>query len=375
MKRTVCIFLLIATCLACTIASASSRNQLLNDFPYYEYDSESKMLMIKDNGDLHNAPELIADNCFMYVNVADGNAPLFLLAIGASDRATHSIEIITDTVEYTISAQATEAGKAMPIFCSPTGKVPQLIPDILASEKVMVKLRNKAILEDATFILNKEQLRLLDQFYSYYLSVRDSKDEFTLSLIDAINDSGLTVETRKHTPQAKNSNGGLYPWVMSYLDEKYPGTVQSGDGWDEIAQHVIQRGNLSLTVDELYVALSSLESKDSVFAVLNALIASSIRTHADVKQENTPQNMTSQAKEIVEKTESKVYSTLKPGSKGQAVLDARMKLYELGYFSKKPTQTEYTNNMKDYVKKFEKDNGLKQDGILSPEDQEVLFGL
>ena len=69
------------------------------------------------------------------------------------------------------------------------------------------------------------------------------------------------------------------------------------------------------------------------------------------------------------------YTTLKPGSKGQAVLDARMKLYELGYFSKKPTQTEYTNNMKDYVKKFEKDNGLKQDGILSPEDQEVLFGL
>lgn len=68
------------------------------------------------------------------------------------------------------------------------------------------------------------------------------------------------------------------------------------------------------------------------------------------------------------------YDTLKPGSKGQAVLDARMKLYELGYFSKKPTQTEYTNNMMDYVKKFEKDYGLEQDGILSPEDQMVLFG-
>lgn len=72
---------------------------------------------------------------------------------------------------------------------------------------------------------------------------------------------------------------------------------------------------------------------------------------------------------------SSQYDTLKPGNKGQAVLDARMKLYELGYFSKKPTQTEYTENMKDYVKKFEKDNGLKQDGILSPEDQEVLFSL
>lgn len=69
------------------------------------------------------------------------------------------------------------------------------------------------------------------------------------------------------------------------------------------------------------------------------------------------------------------YTTLKPGSKGQAVLDARMKLYELGYFSKKPMQKEYTKNMMDYVKRFEKDHGLKQDGILSPEDQEILFGL
>jgi len=69
------------------------------------------------------------------------------------------------------------------------------------------------------------------------------------------------------------------------------------------------------------------------------------------------------------------YKILKPGSKGQAVLNARMKLYELGYFRNKPTQTEYTNNMKDYVRKFEKDNGLEQDGILSPEDQEILFGL
>ena len=69
-----------------------------------------------------------------------------------------------------------------------------------------------------------------------------------------------------------------------------------------------------------------------------------------------------------------IYTTLKPGSKGQEVLDARMKLYELGYFKKKPTQTEYTDSMADYVKKFEKDHGLTQDGVLSPEDQKVLFG-
>lgn len=72
---------------------------------------------------------------------------------------------------------------------------------------------------------------------------------------------------------------------------------------------------------------------------------------------------------------TKQYETLKPGSNGQSVLDARIKLFELGYFSKMPTRTDYTNDMANYVKKFEKDNGLYPDGILSPEDQEVLFSL
>lgn len=79
--------------------------------------------------------------------------------------------------------------------------------------------------------------------------------------------------------------------------------------------------------------------------------------------------------EEAQKEPEKTYTTLKPGSNSQEVLDARMKLYELGYFKKKPTQTEYTDSMADYVKKFEKDHGLTQDGMLSPEDQEVLFGL
>lgn len=79
--------------------------------------------------------------------------------------------------------------------------------------------------------------------------------------------------------------------------------------------------------------------------------------------------------EEAQKEPEKTYTTLKPGSNSQEVLDARMKLYELGYFKKKPIQTEYTDSMADYVKKFEKDHGLTQDGVLSPEDQEVLFGL
>ena len=69
--------------------------------------------------------------------------------------------------------------------------------------------------------------------------------------------------------------------------------------------------------------------------------------------------------EEAQKEPEKTYTTLKPGSNSQEVLDARMKLYELGYFKKKPTQTEYTDSMADYVKKFEKDHGLTQDGVLS----------
>lgn len=41
--------------------------------------------------------------------------------------------------------------------------------------------------------------------------------------------------------------------------------------------------------------------------------------------------------EEAQKEPEKTYATLKPGSNSQEVLDARMKLYELGYFKKKPT--------------------------------------
>ncbi|MBQ7785166.1 MAG: WG repeat-containing protein [Clostridia bacterium] len=128
--------------------------------------------------------------------------------------------------------------------------------------------------------------------------------------------------------------------------------------WDEAGDFneglacVIKEGSLTVLTseDSLHESEASLESateEGNMYAVGNSL----------------PEN------------EAVLYTTLKPGCDSQAVLDARMKLYELGYFKNKPTQTEYTTAMKDYVKKFEKDNGLKQDGILSPEDQEVLFSL
>ena len=68
-----------------------------------------------------------------------------------------------------------------------------------------------------------------------------------------------------------------------------------------------------------------------------------------------------------------LYRTLELGIKGEDVLAARMRLFELGYYSKKPTQMDFTSNMKDYVIEFQKANALKADGILTSEVQELLF--
>lgn len=67
------------------------------------------------------------------------------------------------------------------------------------------------------------------------------------------------------------------------------------------------------------------------------------------------------------------FRELSPGCEGDDVFAVRMKMYELGYFRNVPNQRDYTNTMKDYVKKFERDYQLEVDGILTPYEQAVLF--
>ncbi|MBR6569009.1 MAG: peptidoglycan-binding protein [Clostridia bacterium] len=67
------------------------------------------------------------------------------------------------------------------------------------------------------------------------------------------------------------------------------------------------------------------------------------------------------------------YRMLEPGCEGDDVLQARNAMYKLGFFANKPTQTEYTQAMTDYVEKFERAFGLEVDGLLSPRDQALLF--
>jgi fibronectin type 3 domain-containing protein len=67
------------------------------------------------------------------------------------------------------------------------------------------------------------------------------------------------------------------------------------------------------------------------------------------------------------------YRLLEPGCIGEDVLKARKRMYELGYYSKVPTQTEFTKAMMEYVKDFQRNNSLPETGILSQAEQAYLF--
>lgn len=67
------------------------------------------------------------------------------------------------------------------------------------------------------------------------------------------------------------------------------------------------------------------------------------------------------------------YETLAIGYEGEIILDIRMRMYELGYFTKVPTQTEFTKGMVEYVNRFQAENGLPVEDIITPEMQALLF--
>lgn len=67
------------------------------------------------------------------------------------------------------------------------------------------------------------------------------------------------------------------------------------------------------------------------------------------------------------------YETLTVGHRSDHLLKIRMRMYELGYFAKVPTQTEFTNGMVEYVNAFQMQNGLPIEKSISPEMQALLF--
>ena len=73
-----------------------------------------------------------------------------------------------------------------------------------------------------------------------------------------------------------------------------------------------------------------------------------------------------------DKVESSDYTTLKSGSKGEAVKKLQQRLKELGYYTK-VIDSEYGSGMVTAVKNFQKKNGLTQTGIADATTQKKAF--
>lgn len=67
------------------------------------------------------------------------------------------------------------------------------------------------------------------------------------------------------------------------------------------------------------------------------------------------------------------YETLKKGDKGQAVTALKKRMYELGYFTSTNFSNEFNDVTVNRLKELQKKNGLKEDGVATPEVQELIF--
>lgn len=67
------------------------------------------------------------------------------------------------------------------------------------------------------------------------------------------------------------------------------------------------------------------------------------------------------------------YETLKKGDKGQAVAALKKRMYELGYFTSTNFSNEFNEVTVKRLKELQKKNGLAQDGVATPEVQELIF--
>ena len=71
--------------------------------------------------------------------------------------------------------------------------------------------------------------------------------------------------------------------------------------------------------------------------------------------------------------ETAKYKTLTVGTNDPDVARLKERMYELGYFKNKTVNNTFTATTAEYVKEFQRVNGLKVDGIASPEMQALFF--
>lgn len=76
---------------------------------------------------------------------------------------------------------------------------------------------------------------------------------------------------------------------------------------------------------------------------------------------------------VVLAEEDSPYRTLKKDDSGADVLELKERMYYLGYFNTLKLSDVYNNTMIERVKMLQKNNGLEQTGIATPELQELIF--
>ena len=67
------------------------------------------------------------------------------------------------------------------------------------------------------------------------------------------------------------------------------------------------------------------------------------------------------------------YRKLKKGIKGEDVLRLKQRMYELGYFTSGKLSDQYNDTMVQRVKELQAKNGMKADGVATPELQELIY--
>lgn len=282
MKRLVVYVLITVMMLAAIPANAENDliSRILETYPGYKFDAALMSLGTRDYSFSGCIPELEENGCYLYVSASNyDRAPEYMLivSVGEQKHDFSVLQIMTDSTDYTFTTDNTNDiySKTFNIPCSPNGKTPNLIQDILASSQVIFHLVSNGNYKDLTFEMSDKQRNLIDLSYQYYIDALKKADTSKLLVKEWFTESVLSyiVTQEPHKANvASNGNGGLFPWCSAYLDERFPGVKQSGDGLDEFLRHIINEANLNVSVDGLYEQLKGLDSKESVYAKLDELV-------------------------------------------------------------------------------------------------------
>lgn len=255
---------------------------ILSEYPGYQFNKTTMHLGTRDYSFSGCIPELAENSCYMYVSVTNyDSAPSYLLIISVGEQM-HDFSVATiktHSTDYTFTTDNLNSiySKTLNISCSPNGKAPELISDMLESETVTICLETNGDYQDLIFTMTDVQRRLIELSYSYYMDAFNKADSDKLLMHEWILDAGInyivTQQPHEETAGVHNGGCGLYPWCLAYVDERYPNARQGKDALSDFLQIVIDQENLNVDADTIYAKLEGAESKADVYAILDEIIS------------------------------------------------------------------------------------------------------